>query len=251
MKKQYTKEFDPIIETPLIEPVEIDTSFEPFGEMTIDDIPLSEIDLSQLQLEADTLSIEPFEENISPIDTFNEMLIDYEAVYGGLSEYDFDGKDITQNPEQLITHLDGFQEHNWSNMDIDDQKEQISGLYDYVNGVLDLDNPPNVEYYYEPQEGDYGGYNSATNTLSINEYMLHDAVETADTVTHELWHAYQHQRAENPQTPKDFQYQIGFENYIRPSDDFDAYQSQLVEAEARAFADQVKGALSHKEGFRT
>jgi hypothetical protein len=39
-------------------------------------------------------------------------------------------------------------------------------------------------------------------------------------------------------------YQVGFDNYIRPEYDFDGYQSQLVEAEARAFADQFKGALS-------
>jgi Zn-dependent peptidase ImmA (M78 family) len=129
-------------------------------------------------------------------------------------------------------------------MELEGQKEQITGLFDYVNDVLGLENPPNIEYYNEPEQGNYGGYNPATNTLSINEYMLYDSNEAADTVAHELWHAYQHERAANPQTPKDFQYQFGFDNYIRPGDDFDGYQSQLVEAEARAFADQFKGALA-------
>ena len=50
----------------------------------------------------------------------------------------------------------------------------------------------------------------------------------------------------NPQSAKDYQYQYGFENYIRPDDDFTAYQDQLVEAEARAFAQQFKDRLSTK-----
>jgi acetolactate synthase-1/2/3 large subunit len=58
-----------------------------------------------------------------------------------------------------------------------------------------------------------------TNTLRINENMLYESDEAADTVAHELWHAYQHERAENPHSPKDFHYQAGFDNYIRPSDD--------------------------------
>ena len=144
--------------------------------------------------------------------------------------------------------LEGFKEDNWNNLELEGQKEQINGLFDYVNDVLNLENPPNIEYYNEPEQGNYGGYNPATNTLSINEYMLYDSNEAADTVAHELWHAYQHERASNPQSPKDFQYQFGFDNYIRPDDDFDGYQSQLVEAEARAFADQFKGALAHIRG---
>lgn len=76
--------------------------------------------------------------------------------------------------------------------------------------------------------------------------MLYDNNEAADTIAHELWHAYQHERAMNPQSAKDYQYQYGFENYIRPDDDFTAYQDQLVEAEARAFAQQFKDRLSTK-----
>jgi hypothetical protein len=201
-------------------------------------------ELSDLPNESEPSDIRPFEDiSIAP-----DIDIDYEAVFDGLAEYDFDGKDINQNPGQLDGLLDGFQENNWDNLDLDGQKEQITGLYGYVNDVLGLENPPTVEYYNNPVHGDYGGYNPSTNTLTINEYMLHDSNEAADTVTHELWHAYQHERASNPQSPKDFQYQFGFENYIRPGDDFDAYQTQLVEAEARAFADQVKGALTQVRG---
>ena len=207
----------------------------------------SETDMSELLEEAEALGIQPFEEiealTEAP-DPVQEVPIDYEMVYEGLAEYDFDGKEYNQNSGQLNNLLEGFTEDNWNNMELEGQKEQITGLFDYVNDVLGLENPPNIEYYNEAEQGNYGGYNPATNTLSINEYMLHDSKEAADTVVHELWHAYQHERASNPQSPKDFQYQFGFDNYIRPSDDFDGYQSQLVEAEARAFADQFKDALA-------
>jgi len=219
----------------------IDTSDTSNQEMT----ELSE--LSDLINEAEALEIHPFEETETldePLDPNQEVPIDYETVFEGLDEYNFDGKDYNQNSEQLNSLLEGFKEDNWNNIELEGQKEQMTGLFDYVNDVIGLENPPNIEYYNKPEQGDYGGYNPATNTLSINEYMLYDSNEAADTVAHELWHAYQHERAANPQSPKGFQYQFGFDNYIRPGDDFDGYQSQLVEAEARAFADQFKGALA-------
>jgi hypothetical protein len=223
----------------------------PLDDAVIAELPISQQELSEMIDEAEALDIQPFEDikpSIETPDTFPEMPINYDEVFEGLDEYDFDGKDFNENSEQLNSLLDGFAEDNWNNMELEGQKEQINGLFDYVNNVLNLDNPPNIEYYNEPEQGNYGGYNPSTNTLSINEYMLYDSNEAADTVAHELWHAYQHERASNPQSPKDFQYQYGFENYIRPDDDFDGYQNQLVEAEARAFADQFKGALAQIRG---
>lgn len=184
-----------------------------------------------------------------------EIVIDYETVYEGLDQYDFDGKDYNQNSEQLTDLLNGFTERNWSNLNSERQKDQIEGLSSYINDVLGFENPPNVEYYYKPEEGNYGGYNPTTNTLEINEYMMNDAKEAADTVAHESWHAYQHQCAEKPRSGGkgsiDHQRQYGLNNYIRPYYDetgkcvnFEDYQDQLVESEARAFADQFKGRLA-------
>jgi hypothetical protein len=220
-----------------------DIDLAPLEDVTFAELPLSEQELAELQNEAEALGLQPFEDT-EPLDPIQEVPIDYDMVFEGLDEYDFDGKNYNQNSQQLNSLLDGFTKDNWNNMELDGQKEQITGLFNYVNDVIGLENPPNIEYYNEPEQGNYGGYNPATNTLSINEYMLYDSNEAADTVAHELWHAYQHERASNPQSPKDFQYQYGFDNYIRPNDDFDGYQSQLVEAEARAFADQFKGALA-------
>ncbi len=172
--------------------------------------------------------------------------IDYDAVFTGLDSYDFDGIDVSCDVERLDSSLENFQSGTWENLSADDQKAAMSDLADYVQDVIGFDNPPEIVYYSNPVDGDYGGYSPGTNTLSINEYMLYDNNEAADTVAHELWHAYQHERAMNPQSAKDFQYQYGFDNYIRPDDDFTAYQDQLVEAEARAFAQQFKDRLQTK-----
>ena len=235
---------NPCADTNNAEGLEQDIELTPLEDVTIIELPISEQELSELLDEVEALDLQPFEDT----EALTEIPIDYNEVFEGLDEYDFDGKDFNQNTEQLNSLLEGFSEDNWNNMELEGQKEQINGLFDYVNDVLGLENPPNIEYYNEPEKGNYGGYNPATNTLSINEYMLYDSNEAADTVAHELWHAYQHERASNPQSPKDFQYQFGFDNYIRPGDDFDGYQSQLVEAEARAFADQFKGALAQIRG---
>ena len=120
----------------------------------------------------------------------------------------------------------------------------MNDLAQYIIDVTGLENPPKIEFYNNDKEGDYGGFDRLNNTLSINEHMLYQNDEAADTVAHELWHALQYQRASNPQTRQDLMYAENFSNYISPSEDFEAYQSQILESEARAFAQQIKDRLA-------
>ena len=205
------------------------------GEMT--DVPTQ--DIPAVEQAADTVEATDVVADV-PQD------IDYDAVYSGLDSYDFDGIDYSSDVDRLDSSLENFQNGTWENLSVDEQKAAMSDLADYVKDVIGFDNPPQIVYYNNPVDGDYGGYSPSTNTLEVNEHMLYDNNEAADTIAHELWHAYQHERAMNPQSAKDYQYQYGFENYIRPDDDFTAYQDQLVEAEARAFAQQFKDRLSTK-----
>ena len=205
------------------------------GEMT--DVPTQ--DIPAVEQAADTVEAPDVVADV-PQD------IDYDAVYSGLDSYDFDGIDYSSDVDRLDSSLENFQNGTWENLSVDEQKAAMSDLADYVKDVIGFDNPPQIVYYNNPVDGDYGGYSPSTNTLEVNEHMLYDNNEAADTIAHELWHAYQHERALNPQSAKDYQYQYGFENYIRPDDDFTAYQDQLVEAEARAFAQQFKDRLSTK-----
>lgn len=185
-------------------------------------------------------NIEPSPENIQDV----LENIDYNQAFEGLDSYDFDGINYSDNPERLDASLDSFQSDTWENLSIDEQKDAMNGLAEYVEEVIGFENPPEIVYYNNPVDGDYGGYSAATNTLEVNEHMLYENEEAADTIAHELWHAYQHERAENPTSTKDYLYQYGFDNYVRPEDDFSAYQDQLVEAEARAFAQQFKDRLN-------
>lgn len=184
------------------------------------------------------------EETPTVTDLPNE--INYDEVFEGLDDYDFDGIDYATDTERLDSSLENFDSSTWGGLSLDEQKAAMTDLADYVKDVIGFDNPPEIVYYNNPVDGDYGGYSPGSNTLEVNEYMLYNNEEAADTVAHELWHAYQHQRANNPQSAKDYQYQYGFDNYIRPEDDFAGYQDQLVEAEARAFAQQFKDRLNMK-----
>lgn len=203
----------------------------------VDDIPY---DSGITELESETEASE-IAEWMNPEVTEE---INYDEVYEGLESYDFDGINVSDNPERLDASLENFESGVWENLSMDEQKDAMNGLAEYVEEVIGFDSPPEIVYYNNPEDGDYGGYSAATNTLEINEHMLYQNEEAADTVAHELWHAYQHQRAENPCTTKDQLYQYGFENYVSPEDDFTGYQEQLVEAEARAFAQQFKDRLN-------
>lgn len=190
-----------------------------------------------------------FEDNFEPNeqidDIFNGELTesDINAVYEGLESYDFQGVDCFEDVERLDSSLESFTSENWEQLSLDEQKEKMTDLADYIIDVTGLENPPCIEFYSNPQEGDYGGFDRTTNTLSINEHMLYQNDEAADTIAHELWHALQYQRASNPRTKLDAMYAENFNDYISPQEDFEGYQSQILEAEARAFAQQIKDRL--------
>lgn len=185
----------------------------------------------------------------APVNEYNEPFSgelseqDIDTVYEGLNEYDFHGVDCFEDTERLDASLENFTAENWENLSLQEQKDQMTDLAQYIIDVTGLENPPKIEFYNSGKDGDYGGFNRATNTLSINEHMLYQNDEAADTVAHELWHAYQYERASNPSTKLDHMYLANFDDYITPDDDFEGYQSQILESEARAFAQQIKDRL--------
>ena len=205
------------------------------------------------------LDDENFEETSEPVHNeavdnmpVNPADIDYDSIYEEISSdalaEGFKDVNIDSDSERLNSSLSNFESDTWADMSLDEQKESMQSLADYVSDVTGIENPPKIEYYNNEQEGDYGGYNPETNTLQVNEYMLYNSDEAADTIAHELWHCHQHERAMNPQSALDYQYQHNFENYISPDLDQQAYEDQLVEAEARAFANQFKDRLRAMKG---
>lgn len=186
----------------------------------------------------------PLDENLN-IDLEGDLTEEeLNSVYEGLESFDFQGVNALEDTERLDENLENFTNENWENLSIEEQKESMNDLAQYIIDVTGLENPPKIEFYNNDKEGDYGGFDRLNNTLSINEHMLYQNDEAADTVAHELWHALQYQRASNPKTRQDLMYAENFSNYISPSEDFEAYQSQILESEARAFAQQIKDRLA-------
>lgn len=182
----------------------------------------------------------------------SENTVNYEEIYEAIAsealELGYKDIDIEANTEVLEQSLERFEKDTWENLEIYEQREAINELSDYIKDVIGFENPPAIEYYNSAREGEYGGYDPATNTLHINENMLYNSKEAADTVAHELWHAHQQECALNPENPRDYQYQYNFDNYINPEDGFEQYQNQLVEAEARSFAAQFRDRIGNGKG---
>jgi hypothetical protein len=149
---------------------------------------------------------------------------------------------------QLDAVLDNFGEDTWSDLSLEDQKQSMTDLAGYVANETGNRNPPEIVFRGDMKDGEYGGYNPGTNTLEINENMLGDSGEAADTVAHEMWHAHQQQCALDPASEKGREYQEGFDNYISPEYDFEGYENQMVEAEAREYAQGFKDKLAGMKG---
>jgi len=146
--------------------------------------------------------------------------------------------------DQLDSVLDNFKEDNWSDLSQEEQKQSMTDLAGYVAADTGNINPPEIVFRDDMNDGEYGGYNPETNKLEVNVNMLNDSAEAADTIAHEMWHAHQQQCALDPTSEKGREYQEGFDNYISPEYDFEGYENQMVEAEAREYAQGFKDRLT-------
>ena len=178
-------------------------------------------------------------------DMRNSLDSDYGSDHDSDSSYKF-SKDT--NCEQLDSALDNFRESKWSDLSLEEQKQSITDLAGFVAADTGNENPPEIVFRDDMPDGSYGSYNPSTNTIEINQNMLDDSAEAADTITHEMWHAYQHQCALDTASEKGQAYQEGFDNYISPEYDFEGYQNQMVEAEAREYAQGFKDRLARMKG---
>jgi soluble cytochrome b562 len=157
-------------------------------------------------------------------------------------DQDHVGEDLNDN--QLDAVLDNFQDNKWSDLSLEDKKQSMNDLADYVAADTGNQKPPDIVFRDDMPDGSYGGYNPETNTMEINVNMLDDSAEAADTIAHEMWHAYQQQEASDPNSEKGREYQEGFDNYISPEYDFEGYENQPVEAEARDYAQGFKDRIN-------
>lgn len=200
------------------------------------------------QMDVEPYTAKPISENVELFTDAQQMNteIDYDEIKNDIPEYDFTETDCFNEPERIDPLLDSFRSSNWESLSIDEKKQAMSDLASMVSEKLNIQNPPPVEYYCNKDPSDFGMIKDGS--FLINEYNIDNAEEAPDTIAHELWHVYQQQHADTPLNARDWQYRYGFDNYIPYEYDPMGYQNQLVEAEARAFAQQFKDRISHGKG---
>ena len=164
----------------------------------------------------------------------------------GLVTDNITGEDLNDVSVEPI--LDNFRGDKWNDLSLDEQKQSMIDLADYVATDTGNTNPPEIIFSNDMPDGTYGGYNPGSNTMEINVNMLDDSMEAADTIAHEMWHAYQEQASKDPTNPRAEDYLEGFDNYISPEYDFEGYEDQMVEAEARDYAQGFKDRLPALKG---
>ncbi len=142
--------------------------------------------------------------------------------------------------------------------------EQIQGIQDWEKlnpdqrlGVLqEVNNKIAEAYGFSPndvkalamEEGDLGGFNPDTKDIEINSDLIanNNSTDALETIAHESRHAYQQHLvdtlARDPMSLSDSdralaeRWQGNLDNYISPDEDYEAYASQPVEADAEGWA---------------
>lgn len=214
-----------------------------FGEGTLgDEIKDTEVSFSEVPMFDTQISLE-------------EAMTFWDKQFESVPEISM--KDILNRSEEEFSFnydlsdmrdiLDKFDEENWTDLSENEQMDLVEQVVYRIAEILGLNEIPEV-MYFEDDPSNCGCYYSGLNILGINVCELSDPKELINTVAHELRHAYQEQRALNPETEMDYKYLTNLRNYISPifteNGDyilFTDYQDQLLEAEARAFANLFSG----------
>lgn len=177
------------------------------------------------------------EDSVEYIEDYNAHLLETEEVDEILTASNID---IFRDEDTIKNILTDFKQDNWDDFSLEERKECIANLKEYIEETIGLENCPNLEFYNNADPGDYAYVTGDGSKIAINEYNLWNSAEAADSICHELWHAYQHQRANMMENEIDQAYAEGFDNYIGPDIDYQMYEDQFVESDAREFAQRIK-----------
>ena len=175
----------------------------------------------------------------------------YDRLLSEAFNRDEDEIDIQFEVDEDVKYaLECFEPEKWEPMS---EAERVSAMKEFLKVVgekLGLIELPELEFS-DFQDGILGDYSLEKNLISISSSIANNPTEIANTLSHELRHAFQHYRAEMLETWEDAIYRVNFENYITPVE-LPAggwlfvidYMDQYVEADARAFANLISGAMT-------
>lgn len=151
-------------------------------------------------------------------------------------EFDFDVSD-----DSIQEVLSKFDEENWNSFDESEKLKIIDEFKNLLCEKLNIEYKPTISLF-EDEKNHCGAFNHQANTLELNRNILDNPQQVVNTVAHEVRHSYQFERACIGETRMDALYAINYLNYVKPIQidgkyvNFNEYQNQLIEAEARAFA---------------
>ena len=170
---------------------------------------------------------------------------------------------------EKLRQIDGLRPEVWQKMDLDERRAVMNQAGEALESTYHTPRPPlDVQDFGNPAAlGSYGDgyqYNPDTGSvegadykISMNEQgvrgdqalLCDDPREALRTYAHEFRHSYQSEQAtrwEKPQfrnlvdTPDEASdWSVNNRNYVRPEEGYEAYRSQPVERDARAFADAL------------
>jgi hypothetical protein len=137
--------------------------------------------------------------------------------------------------DKVTKALNRFDEGEWPQLTTSERLEAMRAFVELLAAKLGLEEIPEIILFDGPEHL-LGAFIEGEGNVEINKILLEDPNALVNTLAHEMRHAYQYEHAQNPQCWQDILYKLNFEYYVTPEMSFEDYQDQLVEAEARAFA---------------
>lgn len=165
-------------------------------------------------------------------------------------DVDFDAR-VSEGPERqenlcdwfsLGEIVDLFNPEIFQQLSVEERYYIVDMLKDKLCEELQLENPPEMIIGELEDESIRGYYDPELNAIIVNASLFQDGMQLCKTIAHEIRHAWQDQRANLPeemQTALDKALKENLENYICPEDNYREYRLQLVEMDARSFAEEV------------
>ena len=143
--------------------------------------------------------------------------------------------DVNENAGVLTL----FEQSKWQSLDAQEQKILASAAISQLSEELGIKDAPQLRIIKNEDTALSGGYSASENAIYIKESDLKNGRDTLDTLAHEVRHAWQHERAANPETPQDYLLKENLENYTQPQRNYELYKEQAVEKDAAQYAESV------------
>ena len=184
-------------------------------------------------------------------DVFSKSMENYSLQDVGIAYKDLSSKngvlDDVNMKKECISMVKNFYNEgldlNYADGSLKVRCEIASNFYEGVKNNMGID----AELCFDLKPAyQLGGYNPLTNRIELNSKYLEkeDCEDLLNTILHESRHAFQNKCIDNPNSVsvKDNIIDVwkdNFENYVRPDEDFEAYENQEIEKDANYFADSV------------